>query len=115
MHPQKVAEVSKWLQTADVSLQLRLPPSPRLQVLTGPPGTGKSTMLRVLAAESAFEICEWVEPRSQPRDFAWSQTDGNHEEPRAQAFPTFLHDSLRTVPLSVAPATSATGRPAGAD
>ena len=115
MHPQKVAEVSKWLQTADVSLQLRLPPSPRLLVLTGPPGTGKSTMLRVLAAESAFEICEWVEPRSQPRDFAWSQTDGNHEEPRAQAFPTFLHDSLRTVPLSVAPATSATGRPAGAD
>lgn len=106
MHKKKVDEVSEWLRLADASLQLGLPPTPRLLVLSGPSGAGKSAMLRVLAAEMGFEMCEWVEPRSLGRDLLWddgcdSYDGGPRPDARAAAFATFLRDSLRTLSLCV--------------
>lgn len=112
MHKKKVDEVRDWLKKADVSLQLGLPPSPRLLVLSGPSGTGKSAMLRVLGREMGYEMCEWVEPRSLGRELMWDdehrgrdQDDGVRQEPRAAAFTSFLRDSLRTLSLCVEPAS----------
>ena len=72
IHKKKVDEVREWLQRADTALQLGLPPTPRLLVLTGPAGSGKSAVLRVLADELGFETCEWVEPRAASR---WQDED----------------------------------------
>ena len=65
MHKKKVEEVRDWLKRADASLQLGLTPTPRMLVLSGPTGSGKSAMLQVLAQELQFEVCEWLEPRSE--------------------------------------------------
>jgi hypothetical protein len=53
VHKKKVEEVQQWLQQANVSLELGLPPASRLLVLSGPPGAGKSATLRVLACAAA--------------------------------------------------------------
>lgn len=107
MHKKKVDEVRDWLRQADTLLQLGLPPTPRLLVLSGPPGSGKSTILRVLAEEMQFELCEWTEPRAQ----AWSRPRSEDErtplaaqisyESRVSQFESFLHSSLRTLSLCV--------------
>ena len=102
MHKKKVEEVRAWLQRADASLQLGLPPTPRMLVLSGPPGSGKSTMLRVIAEELHFEICEWFEPRSD----AWDPDrprEGPYES-RMTQFGDFLRASLRTLSLCLGPA-----------
>ena len=63
-HPKKVDELRTWLRRADAALQLHLAPTPRMILLTGPPGCGKSATLRVLASELGYELVEWLEGRS---------------------------------------------------
>lgn len=112
MHKKKVEEVRTWLQRADASLQLGLPPTPRMLVLSGPPGSGKSTMLRVIAEELHFEICEWFEPRSD----AWDPDrprEGPYES-RMTQFGDFLRASLRTLSLCLVPTGGAAAGPSGA-
>ena len=124
VHKKKVDEVRDWLKRADVSLQLGLPPTPRLLVLSGPPGAGKSAVLRVLAEELGFETCEWLEPRAlswddadgEPRPPPYdgggggrSSTNSAANHPRVAAFATFLRDSLRTLSLCVGPASGGGG------
>ena len=65
VHRKKVEELQVWLRNADAALQLGLSPSPRLLVLSGPTGSGKSTALSVVARAMGYELCEWLEARSQ--------------------------------------------------
>eukprot|EP00965_Chrysotila_dentata_P187553 6172214-Pleurochrysis_carterae.AAC.1 len=65
VHKAKQQELRTWLTRADVALQLGLRPMPTLLVISGPTGAGKSTSLRVIANELGFELCEWVEGRTQ--------------------------------------------------
>eukprot|EP00908_Phaeocystis_cordata_P009483 Transcript_20263.p1 GENE.Transcript_20263~~Transcript_20263.p1 ORF type:complete len:641 (+),score=165.34 Transcript_20263:1-1923(+) len=108
IHKKKVEEVRDWLKRADASLQLGLPPTPRMLVLSGPTGSGKSAMLRVLADELHFEVCEWLEPRSDPWNRRFHPGDDNAApyESRMTQFATFLHSSLRTLSLCLAPSGS---------
>ena len=113
MHKNKVDEVRKWLRIANECLQLDMPPTPRLLVITGPPGSGKSTVLRVLADELGYETCEWIEPRglswddsSEPvpaheRSGGWDGEGEKRADPRVASFSSFLRDALRTLSLSI--------------
>jgi len=110
VHKKKVEEVREWLKRADASLQLGLPPTPRMLVLSGPTGSGKSAMLQVLAQELHFEVCEWLEPRSEPFNlpFQPGMEPSAPYESRMKQFATFLHSSLRTLSLCLAPSGSNT-------
>lgn len=112
MHKKKVDEIRQWLRLADASLQLGLPPTPRMLVLSGPPGSGKSSMIRVLSHELGFEVCEWIEPRTQQWQTEAAHLDHNEQsfsgspgcanqgyESRVAQFESFLHTSLRTLSL----------------
>ena len=112
VHKKKVEEVRAWLQRADASLQLGLPPTPRMLVLSGPPGSGKSTMLRVIAEELHYELCEWIEPRTDAFVAAADRPfdpDRAPYESRMTQFGTFLRSSLRTLSLTVTSAGSGGG------
>lgn len=53
-----VNKLRKWLTAAlDMST-----PSPRVLILTGPPGAGKSTAVKILASEASVEVAEWQAP-----------------------------------------------------
>lgn len=53
-----VNKLRKWLTAAlDMSA-----PSPRVLILTGPPGAGKSTAVKILASEASVEVAEWQAP-----------------------------------------------------
>ena len=108
MHKKKVEEVRDWLKRADASLQLGLTPTPRMLVLSGPTGSGKSAMLQVLAQELQFEVCEWLEPRSEAFNlpFQPGMEPSAPYESRMKQFATFLQSSLRTLSLCVGPSAS---------
>ncbi|CAL5226917.1 g9794 [Coccomyxa viridis] len=60
MHKKKVEELRGWLE-------LQKQPglgcqAPRMLILSGPTGCGKSTALQVLAKELGFVLCEWQPP-----------------------------------------------------
>lgn len=118
VHKKKVEEVRHWLEKTDASLQLGLPPTPRMLVVSGPPGSGKSATLRVLARELGFELCEWVEARSQRWQAPDADADANAPpyESRLSQFSSFLTASMRTLSLALTPAavTPAAGAAAGA-
>eukprot|EP00026_Physarum_polycephalum_P001165 Phypoly_transcript_01166.p1 GENE.Phypoly_transcript_01166~~Phypoly_transcript_01166.p1 ORF type:complete len:1007 (+),score=264.12 Phypoly_transcript_01166:548-3568(+) len=62
VQPKKIAEVRKWIRDTLDSLQANVKYAPRMLVLTGPCGAGKTALLRVLAKEVNCEICEWITP-----------------------------------------------------
>uniref|UniRef100_A0A914UXF0 Cell cycle checkpoint protein RAD17 n=1 Tax=Plectus sambesii TaxID=2011161 RepID=A0A914UXF0_9BILA len=52
MHPKKVAEVAGWLTTNSKS--------PRILLLTGPPGSGKTATLRAICNDRRITLVEWT-------------------------------------------------------
>ncbi|KAL4422561.1 hypothetical protein ABPG75_008758 [Micractinium tetrahymenae] len=62
VHKKKVAEVRQWLEEQRASLGR--PGVPRLLVVTGPPGCGKSTVLTTLARSLGFDVSEWRAPNA---------------------------------------------------
>ena len=63
VHKKKVDEVRDWLKRADVSLQLGLPPTPRLLVLSGPPGAAARAPALPGCTNMRLQWAVCVEPR----------------------------------------------------
>ncbi|KAJ1785254.1 RFC checkpoint protein Rad17, partial [Coemansia sp. RSA 2399] len=73
LHAGKTAQVRGWLEMATsgaYGAQVF-----RLLVLEGPPGTCKSTSIRVLAADMGLEIIEWINPLAERQSVAAEHQD----------------------------------------
>ncbi|KAJ2400530.1 hypothetical protein GGI23_001978 [Coemansia sp. RSA 2559] len=73
LHAGKAAQVRGWLEMAASGA-----PGARvfrLLVLEGPPGTCKSTSIRVLAADMGLEIIEWINPLAERQSVAAEHQD----------------------------------------
>mmetsp|Transcript_17563 Transcript_17563/g.52740 ORF Transcript_17563/g.52740 Transcript_17563/m.52740 type:complete len:844 (-) Transcript_17563:602-3133(-) len=70
----KVQELRTWLEQQELGLQ-RQYRSSRVLLLTGPPGSGKTTALKVLATELGFEICEWQPPAA----LSWEECEHSRQ------------------------------------
>lgn len=75
VHAKKVADVRAWLTAATQPSSSSLPlHSSRVLILTGPPGTGKSATVRVLASELACSVHEW-HAGAHVRKLTWARDD----------------------------------------
>ncbi|KAJ2654661.1 RFC checkpoint protein Rad17 [Coemansia sp. RSA 1200] len=121
LHAAKIAQVRTWLETATSSGDNT--PSARifrLLVLEGPPGTCKSTSVRVLGAEMGLEIVEWINPltarqsdASLKHDYANDDDDDGDDMPvgAIRQFDDFLRRAERYSSLSLHPDDIPSGRP----
>lgn len=95
VHPKKIQEVEQWLLAASTSRS-----NTRLLVLTGPPGSGKTAVVRVLAKVHRFYIQEWMNTsermlRSVDDDDEWQSEE--YSLSQTAAFRNFLFKSSRYV------------------
>ncbi|KAJ2512464.1 RFC checkpoint protein Rad17 [Coemansia sp. RSA 2049] len=121
LHAAKIAQVRTWLETATSSGDSA--PGAcmfRLLVLEGPPGTCKSTSVRVLGAEMGLEIVEWINPltarqsdASLKHDYANDDGDDGDDMPvgAIRQFDDFLRRAERYSSLSLHPDGIPGGRP----
>ncbi|KAJ2558012.1 Cell cycle checkpoint protein rad17 [Coemansia sp. RSA 1933] len=78
LHVAKTAQVREWLQmaTSDTYGSQIF----RLLVLEGPPGSCKSTSIRVLAADMGVEIVEWINPLAERQSVAGEHHDYDDQD-----------------------------------
>lgn len=118
-----VKRVRSWLEEATGAVELPKGCAPRrLLVLSGCPGTGKSTTIRVVARELGVSLTEWNDTFGQVRTWndrqddplpgqttdSWEPLDEFHVPYSSQLdqFARFLHSgSSKPLPLSVGTAT----------
>lgn len=61
-------------------------------LITGPPGSGKTATVRLIAKELDFDISEWITPLDADQDF--DNTD-SYTENHVKKFSDFLYRSSR--------------------
>ncbi|KAJ3047376.1 Cell cycle checkpoint protein rad17 [Rhizophlyctis rosea] len=92
VHKKKVEDVRSWLLTAlsNASERRRQPfPTPKILVLTGPSGAGKTAVVHMLANELGCDILEWLNPINT--NSLASMYEGDEDTSgRRQDFPSFM-------------------------
>jgi cell cycle checkpoint protein len=107
VHKKKVGEVRDWLlrsvRNGCTRSSTSLMAEPRIALLTGPSGSGKSATVRLVAAELALEVVEWINP---PERKHWdTNDDGSTREWDVSVWKQFQEFILRvnrykSLPLS---------------
>lgn len=110
-------QLEEWLARAATGARARRPDAPRLLVLCGAPGVGKSTAVRVLANELGFSLVVWRDRPVGAEFRRWSADplERVSYESQLDAFRHFLHrsSSYPSLPLVGPGAAAATGRGGG--
>ncbi|KAK2491544.1 hypothetical protein MC885_014404 [Smutsia gigantea] len=60
VHKKKIEEVETWLKTEVLERQRKQGGS--ILLITGPPGCGKTTTIKILSKEHAIQVQEWINP-----------------------------------------------------
>eukprot|EP00041_Stephanoeca_diplocostata_P021729 m.512624 g.512624 ORF g.512624 m.512624 type:complete len:635 (+) comp21895_c0_seq3:163-2067(+) len=104
VHKKKVAEVRDWLLSAATADSQ----GPRILLLTGPVGVGKSATVRVLARELGFDITEWANPVRNGNGIIVEDESGRvqHEQSAMSQFKDFIIRAQRYQPLVFGGATA---------
>ncbi|KAK9720091.1 RFC checkpoint protein Rad17 [Basidiobolus ranarum] len=82
----KLSQVRSWVDSA---LDPGTTHSNRMLVLTGPPGTGKTAVVKLLSEEINFEIIEWINP-------IWTSRGSFDPEEPSRAIDTFEEFLIRS-------------------
>lgn len=62
VHAKKITQVRQWLEDSFAGLRNNTRTAQRVLFLTGPPGSGKTATVQVLARELKIEVVEWLNP-----------------------------------------------------
>ncbi|KAJ3178162.1 Cell cycle checkpoint protein rad17 [Geranomyces variabilis] len=107
VHTRKVADVRSWLSAAFKDSARRNRPrhiQPKVLVLTGPSGAGKTAVIQMLANELRYEILEWNNPiNSNAMNVSNESNDhfsGESYFSLVRAFQDFLASASKTPALS---------------
>ncbi|GJJ78629.1 cell cycle checkpoint protein [Entomortierella parvispora] len=109
VHPKKIAQVREWLEKYTAAKNPPGETGGAILVLTGPAGSGKTTVLRMLAKEMDLHIVEWINSVNEnniiqrpglPGQDSWrsSTVDGEYI-PVMRAFEEFFARAHRFQPL----------------
>ncbi|RKP39982.1 Rad17 cell cycle checkpoint protein-domain-containing protein, partial [Dimargaris cristalligena] len=109
VHKRKILEVQNWLQGALVELRASgtRPWLKRILILTGPPGVGKTTTLRLVAKQLDIPISEWINPVHLAQDI----NDTSYATGEARKFELFIRKADRYTPLAMATPTATIATP----
>ncbi|KAF9114762.1 Cell cycle checkpoint protein rad17 [Mortierella sp. AM989] len=110
VHPGKIGNVREWLQTyTDPRNTEQDTSGGAILVLSGPAGSGKTTVLRILAHEMGLNVVEWVNSVNEnniiqrpsiPGEDSWKSTSIDEEYiPVMRAFQEFFSRAQRFNPL----------------
>ncbi|XP_055682627.1 cell cycle checkpoint protein RAD17 [Lutzomyia longipalpis] len=90
VHANKIQEVEKWLDGEPAKMK-----NPLL-LLTGPAGCGKTAVVKVLAEQKNFEVCEWISPEDTCKQYRDADDEGMEiRETQSEKFREFLFKASR--------------------
>ncbi|KAJ3136641.1 Cell cycle checkpoint protein rad17 [Geranomyces variabilis] len=110
VHTRKVADVRTWLSAALKDSARRNRPrhsQPKVLVLSGPSGAGKTALIQMLANELRYDILEWNNPINSNAMNVSNENHGDSYFSLIRAFQDFLASASKTPALSFESSTNA--------
>eukprot|EP01113_Clastostelium_recurvatum_P045965 TRINITY_DN7983_c0_g1_i3.p1 TRINITY_DN7983_c0_g1~~TRINITY_DN7983_c0_g1_i3.p1 ORF type:complete len:1159 (+),score=309.14 TRINITY_DN7983_c0_g1_i3:127-3477(+) len=90
VHKKRVGEVKQWIEASIRGFETRSP-APKLLVLTGPCGSGKTAVVRALASTLQYQVVEWINPTAEARrDVANHATEAYYDLNKLDKFALWL-------------------------
>ena len=115
VHHTGVDRVRSWLAESLRALQQRARSPPTVLVLTGPPGSGKTTLVRLLAAELNCTVREWSSPSAGRLDrLDGAEWRGLNRVPYEGALDHLRHFLLGSAKYTALPGLVSQAAPQGA-
>jgi len=96
VHNKKIEELQLWFNSYDSSVKTNNPGA--ILLLTGPPGSCKTTALKLIASNLDYEILEWISPvdtTEYSNNNEFSSNSNNFTESQIEKFTQYLFKTSR--------------------